>query len=226
MPNIRTPSLISRRCETHSDYSNFQPCLTFNPHHILKTTDRLSKEVSYPLFRNRGYYFQLQISKPRNSATGFWRPTELLKKNFTRNPRKFVIPYFLPKRKTSVMLQMGAASSGHSWHPKEARRSKSGWFLFQVRSISIGGGAKGSIKCRKMLRREWNEEWEITESGSLMLMTACKKIPGDGGSSKRNRVLKQSEQKMGEIRGRNFLSNCVQIWLAVASEEAWNARKC
>ena len=31
MPNIRTPSLISRRCETHSDYSNFQPCLTFQP---------------------------------------------------------------------------------------------------------------------------------------------------------------------------------------------------
>lgn len=126
MPNIRTPSLISSRCETHSDYPSFQPCLTFNPHHILKTTDRLSKEVSYTLFRNRGYYFQLQISKPRNSAAGFWRPTGLLKKNFTRNPRKFVIPYFLPKRKTSVMLQMGAASSGHSWHPKEARRSKSG----------------------------------------------------------------------------------------------------
>jgi hypothetical protein len=86
MPNIRTPSLISRRCETHSDYSNFQPCLTFNPHHILKTTDRLSKEVSYPLFRNRGYCFQLQISKPRNSATGFWRPTELLKRTLLGTP--------------------------------------------------------------------------------------------------------------------------------------------
>ena len=170
MPNIRTPSLIWRRCD-----SNFQPCLTFNSHHILKTTNRLSKEVSYPLFRNRDITFKYKFPNPETRLLG----SELLKKSFTRNPRKFVIPYFLPKRKASVMLQMAAASSGRSWHPKEARRSKSGWFLFQVRAISISGGARGSLKCKKMLRKERNEEWEKTEVGSLMLMSARKKTPRD-----------------------------------------------